>query len=88
MNPNMKQNIVNGLTTIDRNFSENTSANEACENFTNILEMVMYKHSHLKTINYKAHSLRHEPWMTRGLIKSSHILQKFGMYTFYGFQNK
>ena len=63
MTLNIKQNFVSGLTTMDCNFIDNTTANGAYEKFTNTLQNIMDEQSPLKRIKRKALFLKYEPWM-------------------------
>ena len=76
MTPHIVKYITDALGVTDWDFLENLPMNEAYQKFNEKLQYVINSISPLKIKNVDTHKDKREPWLTKGLIKSSKTVQK------------
>ena len=76
LDENAKDRIKQDLCNINLEFIDNMPVNEAYNEFNSKLQSIINNHAPFKTINSRSKKFKHNPWMTKGLLKSSHKLDK------------
>lgn len=76
MNKQCKDHIKETLSNINWDFIDTMPVAEAYDAFHNIIDQTIQTIAPLKTITISQKSRCHEPWLTRGILKSAKKMQK------------
>jgi len=74
--PTIDQKIKERLRIIDWSILENQSAENGYKTFASILREVIDEVAPLQTKSLASKTIKHEPWLTKGILKSSKTLRK------------